>query len=55
MSKWAFTIAKTENDHFTMLFSGKIPHGAVKTMLKTILVVGTSVVAVIEIASKYIN
>jgi hypothetical protein len=52
MYKWAFTIAKNEDYHFTMFFSGKIPRGIVIRILKIIAIIGTGAVAVVEIAKQ---
>jgi len=33
MSKWAFTLTKTEDGYFTMFFCGKIPLQIMKVIL----------------------
>jgi len=51
MSKWMFTIEKTEDDHFTMFFFGKIPRGIMMMMLKAV----AGVSAVMAIVKQYFN
>ncbi|MFA5985148.1 MAG: hypothetical protein WC782_14125 [Methylococcaceae bacterium] len=52
--KWVFTVAKNEDDYFTMLFFGKIPKGITMMMvLKAISCIGA--VAAIAIVKNYIN
>ncbi len=45
--KWIFSVARTEDDHLSMLFSGKVPRGIMIVMVKVVASVG-AIMAIIK-------